>query len=264
MNCSNTEPTDAAQNKKPEMGNPELYEKFNKLQYELAENILNANKDIFEKPARATVLDIGSGDGKVTSQLLHRVLPSNFTKLVAIDMSDGMTQSARKKYYKYEKIRFETFDFCNDNSERLKSYIPSENNGFLAKSLKFLRANKRANGHIGYDHITSFTTFHWLKNQTQAFEEVYKLLKRGGDIFITMLAYADTIEALFDLRNDPEWHYCMQSYDGLFPYQKSGNARTEIEGILRKCHFTNIKVDIEETFFDFDNIGYLRGEFYSF
>lgn len=120
------------------MENAELYKKSNTLQKRDALQCLEEYaKKIKWRNDGDTVIDIGSGDGSVTTGILMKFLPSNCTRVVGCDKSDKMVRFANK-HHAGEHVSFTTLD--------VEGNLPDE-----------LREK--------FDHVFSFYTLHWIKHQ---------------------------------------------------------------------------------------------------
>lgn len=229
------------------MDDPDLYAKFNKMQYNVAKEILESHRDLLNKPKNAVILDIGCGDGKVTGRLLRPML-SDFNKIIAIDLSPKMIEHATAKYAD-EQMEFKPFNFCGEDNNKLKSYSSGNFYRFLGI-------------YVGYDHITSFTALHWISNQTLVFSNIYDLLKPGGNCLISMIAFTSLYEAMNDLKEMEEWAAYTKLYDNSFPWQKSKDPIGECEQILKNCKFSEYRVDIIDRPFDYDSYDHTKSKYF--
>lgn len=93
------------------MNNAELYNKYNKLQVRDAEDILRKFNQIHQiSPSiNCTLIDIGSGCGKVMAKVMLAKTKINFGELTGFDISQEMVYYANDKYGN-EKIQF----LCKD------------------------------------------------------------------------------------------------------------------------------------------------------
>jgi juvenile hormone acid methyltransferase len=82
------------------------------------------------------VLDVGTGDGGVTSDILLPRLPEDLKKLVCLDVSEKMVEFTRDRLKHNSKAEFVQMDIATKE-------IPSE---------LFER----------FDHIFSFNCLHWV------------------------------------------------------------------------------------------------------
>lgn len=121
------------------MDNAELYQKSNTLQKRDALQCLEEYaKKIKWKNDGDTVIDIGSGDGSVTTNILMKFLPSNCTTLVGCDKSERMVQFANEHHATLNHTSFTVLDIEGELPEELQQK---------------------------FDHAFSFYTLHWVKHQ---------------------------------------------------------------------------------------------------
>lgn len=96
-------------------------------------HLLNWKEDVREK-----ILDVGSGSGEVTVDILAPLLPKNLVSLLGCDISQEMVDYANSKY-KSDKVGFFNLDIATD-------VLPLE-----------LEEN--------FNHIFSFYCLQWVKDQ---------------------------------------------------------------------------------------------------
>lgn len=121
------------------MNQPKLYSKYNDLQK--TDNLFaldNFLKFLNWRREEENILDIGSGDGRFAIEFLIPRLPRNFGKYVGCDNSENMVKFS-KENYKSLKYEFVLHDITSSD-------IPD--------AMK-----------IGFDHIFSFYTLHWVVKQ---------------------------------------------------------------------------------------------------
>lgn len=87
---------------------------------------------------KENILDVGCGDGSVTTEVLYPYLEGHVERLEAIDLSEEMIRYA-KTNNKLENVSYRTVDVNNDEDVR-------------SLSMKF-------------DHIFSFYCIHWILDQ---------------------------------------------------------------------------------------------------
>lgn len=116
----------------------ELYQKSNTLQKRDALECLEEYaRKIKWRNFSDSVIDIGCGDGSVTSSILRRYVPNDCSRLVGCDISQKMVQYANK-HYATDQVSFKVLDI----------------EGALPRELK-----------SSFDHAFSFYTLHWIKRQ---------------------------------------------------------------------------------------------------
>ena len=101
-----------------------------------------------------TILDVGSGDGRITALLAQKV---KLGKVVGVDISSALVDVAKAKY----KGASPNLEFRVNNAADL-SYVHE------------------------FDLITSFMAMHWVLDQDSALNGFFQGLKPGGKIWIQM------------------------------------------------------------------------------
>lgn len=101
------------------------------------------------------ILDVGSGDGKITAELSNQ-LPQG--EIIGLDLSPNMVEFAKNRFNScnYHNLKFIQGDACS---------IPYENS---------------------FDVIFSFTTLQWAKDHRQVIDGMHKALKSNGTIALSM------------------------------------------------------------------------------
>lgn len=221
------------------MSNAEQYSKFNIVQRLENEKLLETYKKTFLSPKNAIFIDIGCGSGDVTAELLMPRLESTFEKLIGIDRSEDMVKHAQSNH-KHPKMEFIQFDFAIDNCDALP------------------KAN----------HITSFYTFHWVQNQRKAFQDIYTILKPNGDCVLLYLAHVGCCYAYEKIHDNPRWkNYTGDGKQFIPPFQNAtihGKTKADCEALLKECNFSSFEVNVDDTYFDFDDFDHLKSNFLVF
>ena len=151
----------------------ELYKNNSmKLQYSTAMELLD-KEDFTQKSLM--VLDIGCGDGKITKEIADRVA-GNQGYVLGIDLSENMIAFAKREYRDVPNLSFDVMD---------------------AEDIKLDRP---------FDRIYSFFCWQWLPNKQKAFNEVARLLKKGGlGAFVMTRRNQAFLAARRDLISREEW-----------------------------------------------------------
>ena len=183
-----------------------------------------------------SVLDAGCGSGDVTFEVLLPFLPTNFKRLVGVDISNEMIKYARKSQI-HPKLSFEQFDLCSDLEKQ-----PFNS----AKS---------------FDHIFSFNTIHRVPDKKKCIQNFYKLLGSNGDLLLLFAANHPIYDAYKEQSFDERWASYMVDVDKITPsYQHSKNPAKEFRELLIECGFTECDVRVNEKNFLFKNNDMLRGK----
>lgn len=117
-----------------------LYKTANELQRTDNKMVLSEFKNALKWKGNDTLLDIGCGSGDVTVDMILPLMPSNFSLLMGVDVSNEMIKFARENYMNsVPKARFEQLDIGHPI---IQSPLVEQ-----------------------FDHITSFFCLHWIQNQ---------------------------------------------------------------------------------------------------
>lgn len=155
------------------------------------------------------VLDIGSGDGKITALIAQQLVQGT---VIGIDASNNMIAFAKAKY-SYPNLLFEVEDI-NQISYQDK-----------------------------FDTIVSFFCLHWLDNQPTILKKIYNALMPEGKIIIVVPAREanDFVNLIYDLSKTEKWNpYFKKSVTTRVTY-----TLDEYEVILKSVGFTHIDVELK-------------------
>lgn len=173
------------------------------------------------------LLDIGSGDGKVTAEIAG-LLPRG--RVVGVDSAPSMVQLARSRYPQaaHPNLSFELMD---------------------AAELNFKER---------FDLVFSNAALHWLKDHGPVLDGIYAFLKPGGRILLQMggegnaRLVVETIETLIDQTG---WHGYFEDFS--FPYGFFGVAAYRT--LLRGSSFTVDRVECLSKDMEHDGVEGLKG-----
>lgn len=148
---------------------PQLYQANCQMQLRWAETILES----IDLNSARHILDIGSGDGKITSNIASK---NTAAKIVGIDISKEMVSFANKTYGNQRVF------FINGDAHSLPFYEQ-------------------------FDVVLSFSTIHRLASPRLAFHEIYKSLKSGGSFVAAFPAMGSPLmsQSIAAIDSKPEW-----------------------------------------------------------
>lgn len=223
--------------------NPELYKKENDAQRNVTKTVITelANKLNWREGGQDTLIDIGSGTGDA---LIDFVLPllkkRNFAQLIGTDISEKMIEHCQNEYSALPNVVFEILDISKDIKDQKLKYSKQP-----------------------VDHVTSFYTFHWIKDQKQAFKNIYNLLKPGGDCLLVFASQTNFLKGFEVMKNDSKWAEYMPAdlSNIITPYQHSENPKEEMETLLKKRGFSKYDVENRHVYHDFKNFTAIRSKF---
>ncbi|KRT84896.1 methyltransferase, partial [Oryctes borbonicus] len=107
------------------------------------------------------VLEVGCGEGSITKNILFSHIKDRVHKLVAVDKLDAMIVLAKKESQE-EEIEYQILDIMDERRiEKMQSQ---------------------------FEHIFSFFVAHLIPDNRAFFNGLWKMLKPGGQVFVTMFS----------------------------------------------------------------------------
>lgn len=169
-----------------------------------------------------TVLDLGSGTGKIC--FIASQIVGAEGKVIGVDMTDDMLEVAyRNQPIVAERVGYDNVEFrkgriqdlgldLNALEERLQESPVDDANSFLAAEelAAELRVKKPLIESDSIDIVVSNCVLNLVckENRRQMFEEIHRVLKRGGRAVISDIVCDEEVPR--DLQNDPElWSGCI-------------------------------------------------------
>lgn len=146
----------------------ECYDENSRLQQTIAQNFLSLLQNQFSLQPNAFLLDIGCGNGRITSSILNNYAE---IRILGVDASADMINFANN-HFGNSQVKF-----CVDKAEELNT-IQSES----------------------IDAITSFSCLHWVFDHKGAFQRMYDVLKPAGWLgcmFAAETGFDDPIDYAF-------------------------------------------------------------------
>ncbi|KAH6927167.1 hypothetical protein HPB50_000095 [Hyalomma asiaticum] len=140
----------------------------------------------FRRPATrdSQYLEIGCGPGNFTAEaLLPKLRPCR--RLVATDKSDMMVNYA-SKYFQRPNVVYDIFD------ADCRSGDPDG-------------ARRIVDAYGLFDRVYSFMAFHYVRDLTQAYRNVFSCLKKGGECLTVCFAGAAVTDVWYRLYNTRQW-----------------------------------------------------------
>lgn len=146
----------------------ECYDENSRLQQTIAQNFLNLLKNQFSLQPDAFLLDLGCGNGRITTSILNSF---DSIRILGIDASADMISFANNHFGNSQVM------FSVDNVEKLKT----------------IQSNS-------VDAITSFSCLHWVFDHESAFQRMYDVLKPMGWLgcmFAAETGFDDPLDGAF-------------------------------------------------------------------
>jgi trans-aconitate 2-methyltransferase len=149
------------------------------------------------------ILDVGCGDGRITSEIAKRV-PKGF--VFGVDLSKDMIDEAKKTFSDVKNLEFINHDITIFNSDKK------------------------------FDRAVSFAAFHWIKDQKAALKNIFNALKLGGKLFILMSA--ERIGPIPQVFTSKKWRPFLQNQEETFFPQNEQKFKV----LLEDCGFCDVNV----------------------
>uniref|UniRef100_R4FNZ7 Putative methyltransferase n=1 Tax=Rhodnius prolixus TaxID=13249 RepID=R4FNZ7_RHOPR len=150
------------------MRDPKTYHNYCDLAGQMDREVLSYIKDLVSLDDKEHVLDVGCGPGINTYRNMTTFLPKGST-VTGVDISSEMVEFA-EKHYSSPSMKFIKLDITDSN------LWPTWRKEEFSK-------------------VFSFFTLHRVLNQRKAYENMYNLLKPGGEI-ITVTPIEDGLDIL--------------------------------------------------------------------
>lgn len=208
------------------MNRPEVYIKYNSLQKEGNEFTLDKYSTLIQWKKLPKILDLGSGDGKTTMEVLEPRLPRDHVKLIGSDLQEKMVKHANQLYSNNDRVNFVQFDVEGEK----------------------LIAGK-------YDHIFSFFALQFVHNYKRAFSNIYTLLEPGGDFLMNFVSYSPFFDLIYKLSTCPTWSpYVNKDITPIVhTIQKCKDKIHYIKTHVKQNKFRNVKINIEHRNYTYKN-----------
>ncbi|XP_045528884.1 juvenile hormone acid O-methyltransferase-like isoform X3 [Pieris brassicae] len=207
------------------MLNVKLYNKSNGLQKTNAVKYLEEYKNIINWKMDSTILDIGCGDGGLTSKIFKEIIP-NCKTMIGCDISEDMIRFANE-HYASERINFTTLNIEGELPDQLRER---------------------------FHHVISFFALNWCHRQETAFQNIYDILRDQGSCFAIIAERVSLFDAYRNLAKVEKWKPWLIDVERyISPYHDSQDSRKEMEHLLGKVGFTVTKLEHKILVHDFEN-----------
>ncbi|KAK4885817.1 hypothetical protein RN001_002088 [Aquatica leii] len=190
---------------------PKLYIESTKVVRVELSNILQKYSKELKLEKYVKVIDVGCGPGNITNDLLHTYL-HNTKSLIGIDNSAEMIRYAQEHYGKNPNLKFQILDITT-------SHLPQA-----------LRNE--------FDLVTSFYCIHVESDIKKIFENMYAMLKPGGDLFVFIADNCFPINIWKNLAQNSKWKQYMNNFqETTFSLQRSTNFVQLDTNLLKEIGF---------------------------
>ncbi|XP_070166753.1 juvenile hormone acid O-methyltransferase-like isoform X2 [Polyergus mexicanus] len=202
---------------------PKEYTSFNKLQKYIVLNLIDEfEEELIQMSGKC--MDIGCGPGDITKNVLLPALNPN-TVITGTDISKNMIEFA-KKTYGDGRLQFEVLDIQT-------KCLPEK---YISR----------------FDHIFSFNALNWCYDIRRAFENIYRMIRPGGNILINLITSHDTYDVINILAQDIRFApYIQDVKNYVSPFNDSNCPRKELKEILKSIGFKVCHCSLREITYSF-------------
>ncbi|XP_047513731.1 juvenile hormone acid O-methyltransferase-like isoform X1 [Pieris napi] len=212
------------------MFNVKLYNKSNGLQKTSALLILEEYMNIINWKIDSMILDIGCGDGSLTSKIFKELIPTCKT-MTGSDISEDMIRFA-KEHYASERIDFTTLNIEGELPDQLRNR---------------------------FHHAISFFALNWCHRKETAFQNIYDILRDDGSGFVIIAEKTSLYDAYRSLAKAEKWKPWVTDVERyISPYHDNQDSLKELHQLLGKIGFTITKSEDKIIFHEYGNLENLK------
>ncbi|XP_022113724.2 juvenile hormone acid O-methyltransferase-like [Pieris rapae] len=213
------------------MLNVKLYNKSNGLQKTSAMMYLEEYMNIFNWKMDSTILDIGCGDGSLTSKIFKELIPT-CKNMIGCDISEDMIRFANE-HYASERVNFTTLNIEDKLPDELKER---------------------------FHHAISFYALHWCPRQETVFQNIYDILRDDGSCFAIVVGKTSLFDAYRTLAKTDKWKSWVTDVERyISPYHDSQDSLKQMQQLLGKIGFTITKLEQKLICHEYENLEDLKG-----
>ncbi|XP_047513720.1 juvenile hormone acid O-methyltransferase-like [Pieris napi] len=213
------------------MLNVKLYNKSNALQKTNTLKCLEEYKNIINWKIDSTILDIGCGDGSLSSKIFKEIIPTCKT-MTGCDISEDMIRFANE-HYASESVDFTTLNIEGELPDQLRER---------------------------FHHAISFFALNWCRRQETAFQNIYDNLRDDGSCFAIVVEKTSLFDAYRTLAKAEKWKPWVTDVERyISPYHDSQDSLKELQQLLGKIGFTIKKLEDKIIVHDYENQENLKG-----
>ncbi|XP_055707211.1 juvenile hormone acid O-methyltransferase-like [Phlebotomus papatasi] len=205
--------------------NLRLFKKFNRVRDLHSGLYFKKYGHLLKWKPNESILDIGCGTGDISYKYIYPMLPKDFSRFVCTDISKTMLQQAEQQFSGIPKMQFDILDITGEVEDKKCTF----------------------------DHIFCVNCLMWISNQRKAFQNIYDMLKPGGECFLIFVNRQLIIETVFQLSERPKWKKFFPDVTKTypFPYRLDPDPVKTITDMMKLIGYVNTKVYLEKTNFVF-------------
>jgi juvenile hormone acid methyltransferase len=230
----------------PVMNNASLYSQYNDLQKSDAKFALDNFFQTITFQNEDNILDVGSGDGAVTLELLLPRL-KRFKKLVGVDVSEKMLQFARNRSQTSPKVDFVCLDIASVR-------IPQQFAQHFDHIFSFYCLNWICEERYVFNLIQSLISLRHFR-QPQALKNLFDMLRPGGDALLTAAVHNAVYNLHERMGQSEKWKSDLTNFKQyISPYYFWSDADNKLRQLLENTSFVVRACKIVERSFIFPNM----------
>ncbi|KAG5680143.1 hypothetical protein PVAND_009668 [Polypedilum vanderplanki] len=196
-----------------------LYHSANKVSFAIVFDFIKNVKHLLKDEIgdrKCKLLDVGTGDGRVLSEIIIKESDLKFEKALGVDINDQMLNFAKKTYVndlmKFEKLNIE-------DKKEVTEFLKHHNN---------------------FDIATSYYCLQWILDIEQALKNISEFLKPNGIFHFVFLKSFLSESAFIEMANSSKYHEYKNDILKwpCFTHSKNDNIDKYFENILKNTGFT--------------------------
>jgi SAM-dependent methyltransferase len=196
---------------------PELFAKSSQVTAAILSKAMNKHKELIVWGKKPSILEFGFADGYSSKTNLAPLIPQDYNEFVGTDISPSMVEFARNNV-KMPRSSFHELDIAT-------------------KNLPETFCNR-------FDNIFSFLSMHMVLDPGQAFKNVFKMLKEGGQTYHIFFKYIPSDYVFERMSKHPKWGKYSQE-KMLSPYYREADPKAFFEKDLKAAGFSDIKFEVD-------------------
>lgn len=176
-----------------------------------------------------TILDVGCGPGNILVDVILSKFKGKYSLCYATDVSKTMVDFGSKKYEDRKDVKFLELD-----AMKVDDFI-------------------RKYGQV--DHVVSSFAIHWLPDQDAGLNNIFKMLRPGGDFFTNHVSSCFIFELYANMDQYPKWNQYFEDIQSFCPpSQKSQRKGADLMDHLTRIGFAEVVVDHLQHDLKFDSM----------
>lgn len=172
-----------------------------------------------------TLVDAGCGPGNLLAEVIYPVIKGKCAKVYAIDLSQEMLNYCEEKNRSLEGVALDVVKMNVENEGDVQTFLA--NHGLV-------------------DHVIASFLLHWLMDEKVGVQNMWRMLKPGGDFFSVHFHTAITFLMHEHVQSSPKWGRYFKSLHLHTPKSVTENhSEVEFRRTLAECGFIDTFVGLK-------------------